>query len=159
MKLSVLDVGCGPDGCGNVNVDLVFNGRIPYSGTYVDAEKISNPVKADAHYLPFKDETFSSVYSRALLEHVDDPSVALKEMMRVARNEVFFIVPHRFFREGILKGQPKTHKHFFSTLATKKWVRNCVGYIPITRIMYKGFPSDTISLVRLPWLIEASIKK
>lgn len=159
MKLSTLDVGCGPEGRGNVNVDLVFNGRIPYSGTYVDAKKISNPVKADAHHLPFKDEAFSFVYSRAMLEHIDNPTRGLKEMIRVARNEVFFVVPHRFFREGILKGQPKTHKHFFSTLATKNWVRKCVGYTPITRIVYKGFPSNVLSLIRLPWLIEVDIKK
>ena len=154
----ILDVGCGENPRGEVNVDIYLNEIHPNTGRFIDA-KIPNPVKADAHHLPFRENAFALVYSRSMLEHIENPTKALLEMIRVASDEVFFIVPHRFFRRSLFRGQPKVHIHFFSTLETKKWVKKLIGCDPIIRIVWQGIPNNVVSLVRLPWIIEVKIKK
>ena len=153
-----LDVGCGNDPQGDVNVDLYMNQRSPDTDVYINAKKINNPIKADAQNLPFRYESFEIVYCRALLEHVLNPTRALKEMIRVAKEKVLFIVPHRCFRTSWVHGQPKVHKHFFSTVETRKWVER-IGYKPKITVEYKSFPSEIIPIFRLPWLLHVEIKK
>ncbi len=41
----------------------------------------------DAHYLPFKDETFAAVWIQAVLEHVVSPESVVKEIFRVIKND------------------------------------------------------------------------
>ena len=41
---------------------------------------------ADAHYLPFKDETFDGVWIQAVLEHVVSPDIVVEEIFRVLKN-------------------------------------------------------------------------
>ncbi len=41
---------------------------------------------ADAHYLPFKNETFSAVWIQAVLEHVIYPEKVVREIFRVLQN-------------------------------------------------------------------------
>lgn len=56
-------------------------------------------VKADALRLPFKDGAFDMVFSTGLLEHFNDPSPIVAEMVRVLANGGVFwsdIVPARF---------------------------------------------------------------
>lgn len=84
-----------------------------------------NFVKSNAEHLPFKDNQFDVVTSFGLLEHFKDPSVPIKEMVRVlAPGGIFFadIVPNRFSCQTLgnwfnlfasivfwsLKGKPKT---------------------------------------------------
>ena len=40
----------------------------------------------DAHYLPFKEETFDAVWIQAVLEHVLSPQAVVKEIHRVTKN-------------------------------------------------------------------------
>ena len=152
-----LDVGCGIAPRGDVNVDLYLNEVSPDIHVYIDAKKISNPVKADAHHLPFRNKSFRIVYCRALLEHLQNPTQALKEMIRVSKRIVRFTVPHRYFRTSWLHGQPKEHKHFFSTVETHNWIKK-LGYNPTIRVEYKSFPTETIPIFRLPWLIHVKVK-
>ena len=42
---------------------------------------------ADAHYLPFKNETFDGVWIQAVLEHVVSPETVVKEIFRVLKND------------------------------------------------------------------------
>lgn len=67
-----LDIGCGHNLTGDVNVDLVT----------VKTDKFF--VKADAHNLPFRNQSFESAYSSHMMEHLLNPIQALKEMRRVA---------------------------------------------------------------------------
>lgn len=42
---------------------------------------------ADAHYLPFKEETFDGVWIQAVLEHVVSPETVVSEIYRVLKND------------------------------------------------------------------------
>lgn len=82
---NVLDIGSGGD-------------PFPYATVLVDrftgptqhrhAELVRDGrrfVEADIAALPFKDGEFDFVYCAHVLEHIDDPIAACREMMRVAR--------------------------------------------------------------------------
>jgi len=48
-------------------------------------------IKADAHILPFKDESFGSIYSFQLLEHLSAPDKCLRECKRVLVLNGYFL--------------------------------------------------------------------
>jgi len=52
-------------------------------------------VVADAERLPFDDQSFDLVYVHDGLHHLEDPSIALREMARVARHAVSVTEPAR----------------------------------------------------------------
>lgn len=47
---------------------------------------------ADAHNLPFENNTFDAVYCLETLEHVEDPIRVIKEMYRVLKDEGYVVV-------------------------------------------------------------------
>jgi ubiquinone/menaquinone biosynthesis C-methylase UbiE len=83
----ILDVGCGKRPCGHVNTDLYLE--------RLDPSRIRNFVKSTIYALPFPDRMFDMVVCREVLEHLDDPLSALKELIRVAKRIVIVEVPHR----------------------------------------------------------------
>ena len=96
---SLLDAGCGegemlrrvplPAGARAVLLD-----RNPASGAHLLAS-------VDA--LPFADRSFDVVTCLEVLEHLDDPRPAVRELCRVARRAVVVSVPHEpYFRLGNL---------------------------------------------------------
>ncbi|MBV7337224.1 methyltransferase domain-containing protein [Chloroflexi bacterium TSY] len=95
--MSLLDCGCG---YGTITVGLaqaVDPGRvvgIDVGETEIDAamaHATENNVSniefklTSAYELPFPDDSFDAVFSHAMLEHLNDPLKALKEMRRVLR--------------------------------------------------------------------------
>jgi len=95
--MSLLDSGCGS---GTITLGLaqrVGPGRV--TGIDISEEQIEKArtaaieqgIKnaefkvADAHELPFEDETFDAVWSSGLLEHLREPERALKEMRRTLK--------------------------------------------------------------------------
>jgi len=93
MKLS-LDVGCGEFPKGIVNCD---QRRFHYPFFAM----------ADAQFLPFRENTFSEVFSFHLVEHVEKPERVLSELLRVTKvNGVIEIrVPAK------LTSKAKGHQH------------------------------------------------
>ena len=55
------------------SIDIIGNENIDYI--------------ADAHYLPFKNETFDAVWIQAVLEHVVSPENVVKEIFRILKND------------------------------------------------------------------------
>ncbi|HUF48521.1 MAG TPA: class I SAM-dependent methyltransferase [Vicinamibacterales bacterium] len=91
----VLDAGCGGGGmCVSfgeesphvVGIDLAD--RFRDAGTRLAAERGVTSVsfaQADGAALPFADDTFDTVFSHAVIEHVKRPLAYLRELRRVAR--------------------------------------------------------------------------
>ena len=77
---SVLNVGCGgnPAQIGGVHIDL-------------DIWKYENFIQADAHNLPFKDNSFDTVCLGDIVEHLVHPLKALLEAKRVGRRLIITI--------------------------------------------------------------------
>ena len=71
----VLELGAGVDSCDNPN--LIKTDAYLYS---TDLHCL-----ADAHSLPFEDNTFGFVYSLAVFEHLHSPWVAAEEIYRVLK--------------------------------------------------------------------------
>jgi SAM-dependent methyltransferase len=79
----VLNIGSGnsPRQDGVVNVDMM------------DYENVD--IVCDIHHLPFKDNSVDAVMSLAVLEHVREPAIVLKEVHRVLKpgGRVFSVIP------------------------------------------------------------------
>jgi ubiquinone/menaquinone biosynthesis C-methylase UbiE len=108
-----LDAGCGETFRGDVNVDLYVGASEHRPDTQVRLRNIRNFVNASIEYLPFRDRTFEHVKSYHVIEHVDKPYLALKELIRVSNYHVVIKCPHRFGKHA--KGA--THKNHF----TRTW--------------------------------------
>jgi ubiquinone/menaquinone biosynthesis C-methylase UbiE len=108
-----LDAGCGECFRGDVNVDLYKEASEHRSNTKVQLKDIPNFVNCSIEYLPFKDRTFRHVKSYHVIEHVDKPYLALKELIRVSDCHVVIKCPHRFG----MNAKGKTHKNLF----TRTW--------------------------------------
>jgi SAM-dependent methyltransferase len=103
-----LEVGCGS---GRLSCQLAMAGYrtvcLDFSCSALGAAQVNYSVAhargsfvaGDAFQLPFRDETFDAVLSTGLLEHFEDPSPIVHEMVRLLRRGgVFYsdIVPRKF---------------------------------------------------------------
>ncbi len=91
----VLDVGCGQGAysalCGRtgahiISVDIEAD-NVAETGRRVaeTAARAFTPIVGDANPLPLEDCSVTKVISTEVIEHVDDPAVFLKELVRVGR--------------------------------------------------------------------------
>ncbi|MFC1802294.1 glycosyltransferase [Patescibacteria group bacterium] len=80
----VLDIGSGPERLGNefINVDV-------YPFDEVD-------IVADASKLPFKDNSIDGVVSESVLEHIENPSDMVDEMVRVTKKGGYIYISAPF---------------------------------------------------------------
>jgi len=159
MKEMILDVGCGSSPKGHVNIDL-FVGETPHQDAKpINPKLIPNFIKAHAEYLPIRKSSFDVVVCCHVLEHLDNPTKALLDMVRVAKEEVVFTVPHRFARRTWLRyRQHEMHKHFFSSVTTREWLWS-LGLSFEDKPLYKYFPHSIFPLIRLPYEIEVKVRE
>jgi SAM-dependent methyltransferase len=68
-------------------------------------------VVGDAEKLPFEDDAFDVVFCGNLLHHLTDPTIAVREMRRVARRHVVLLEPNAInplmFAFGVLKREER----------------------------------------------------
>lgn len=79
-SLFSLDIGCGNNAKGSVNIDIYLPERIP-----------ENFIMASAEYLPFQDDIFDLVHSSYVIEHCLNPSHFIEELVRLSNNKVVII--------------------------------------------------------------------
>ncbi|MCJ7525171.1 MAG: methyltransferase domain-containing protein [Candidatus Aminicenantes bacterium] len=107
----VLDAGCGsgrliPVVCDQIGLDgslveldfacgmIEINRSKPHPGNVTF-------VMADAHSLPLPDNDFDKVIALALLPHLDDKAIALKEFHRVLKPGGLLVIAHQMGREAL----------------------------------------------------------
>jgi ubiquinone/menaquinone biosynthesis C-methylase UbiE len=115
----------------------------------------ANIIQADCLTLPFKDSCFDEVYSGNVIEHVVNPVKMIREMIRVSKDKVTIIVPHRYGRNAKQDG----HIHYFNN----KWFEQIVTKFPevynwSTEQNDRGFPFNFLSFIRLPNQITVTLR-
>lgn len=89
-SITTLDIGCGHSPRGDVNVDLFVNPTAHRSQDQrvnddkrLDTRAIPNSVRADAEFIPFRNDIFDSVVTYHTIEHTNNPLLMLSEMKLV----------------------------------------------------------------------------
>ena len=104
-----LNIGCGKDiKKGFVNIDLH------------QKEGVDLVWNLDVFPYPFKDNSISEIYAKAIIEHLDDVDAVMRELYRILedKGKLRIIVPH-FTSTNAFKDY--THKHFFAFNSFNKW--------------------------------------
>lgn len=84
-KGPILDVGSGgaPLWRANILLDRFIDNDLQRSGALLKDRPL---VCGDVHHLPFLDKSLSFVHCSHVLEHVDDPALAVSELLRVSHS-------------------------------------------------------------------------
>lgn len=113
----ILDVGCGEGVTLNRIQQLKLGKKlegIDYSDEAIEIGKKTFPnltlKKADIYSLPYKDNSFDLVLCNEVLEHLEKPQDALKELIRVSNKYLLLSVPNEpWFRiANFLRGRHVT---------------------------------------------------
>lgn len=135
---SLLDAGCG-EGFAIDHLSRRFP-EVKLTGVDLSEEAISYAQEhfgerarfrtGSVYKLPFSDRAFDTVLCSEVLEHVDDPSAAIKELKRAARNYVVITVPlEPYFQWLNVLGQKMGvsldpgHVNFWTKKAFMKFMR------------------------------------
>jgi SAM-dependent methyltransferase len=78
-------------GCGDRRFEPLCRSLTGFNYVGIDFDGREPDLLADAHALPFRDETFSFILSVAVLEHLAAPAVAMAEVARVLKPGGAFI--------------------------------------------------------------------
>lgn len=151
----ILDVGTGeglfwPEG----HTYEVFGVDIRQDALVTAAENGIHATNASAFQLPFADGSFDFVMAVEILEHLDDPSAAVRELARVARGRGLITVPWEpWFSLMVLIG---TGSHIRRMGREPEHIQ-AFGPADIRQLLSQHFEKVSVS-TRLPWIIaEVSV--
>lgn len=155
-NFSVLDVGCGFRPKGYVNVDIHRNDNPETEfAEKGDVKKIPNFIQCDGQYMPFRDSIFEIAYSYHVIEHVQNPFLFLKEIVRVSKCEIIIRTPHKLCR----KANPYHKQHFTKTWFAKALKKLGISNYEINYSNFSYYPHHFISLFKVPKEISIRILK
>jgi SAM-dependent methyltransferase len=160
ISVSRLDVGCGHRACGSVNVDPYPKHtihRTTPNGEFFECKTVLIPnfVQADSQHLPFRDSVFDEVFSSNVIEHVPNPELMVREMVRVSRDRVVVVVPHRYGHNAKQEG----HIHYFSNKWFLRVIKKIEGVYNWDMVQSeRGLPFGFFGLVRVPDQITLTLR-
>lgn len=128
----VLDIGCGggeyewllvnhcPNPVEIMAIDFCDNALKWAEDRFGNLDRVTF-MKADAHKLPFPDNSFDSVLINHAIEHFEFPAVVVEEAKRVSKLEArfMFLLPN-----GVTDTGPQ-HLHFWTTEEFKDFLLGC----------------------------------
>ncbi len=118
---SILDVGCGP----LRNSFRKHYGKKVYTGLDVPNSGYPKDLIGDAHSMPkLEDKSFDVVTAWSVLEHLENPAIALKEMFRVTKQVL--IVSTDYTRHD--KDNDPTHLYCWTPKVFGQFLRLAEGY-------------------------------
>lgn len=147
----ILDVGCG---CGIYQKALK---RSIYLGCDLNSQNLKRVVKApnaeyvcaDATHLPFKDNSFDMVLCSEVLEHLDSPLKAIKELARASKKVIVLTFPDERVMERFGKKNP-AHLSKIQGLWVKNALKNYGYEIIFCNILYFFLPCETLDKLKIP---------
>jgi ubiquinone/menaquinone biosynthesis C-methylase UbiE len=143
----ILDVGCGDNPRGTVNVDKFrFSRETRIDGKIV---KTSVDVIATGEYLPFKDNAFEEATSTAAIEHGAQPFKFLSEMVRVSPDEMHVRTAY-LYGFGAKRAH---HKSYSNAMWFVKDVEKLHGKNLSVKPVYHAYHFILFSIFRKPELI------
>jgi len=155
-----LDVGCGHNSQGDVNVDLFVEPTSHRSHDQrsridkaLNVKSIPNFVRADACHLPFRNGAFDEVISLNVLEHIKNPVKMMREIVRVLKLGGTTQIHTSHWLEP--RKMKPMHLHYFSKTTLNNLLKLCG--LHVTRSSYvrwKFFPHHFCPIVRFPQGIE-----
>ena len=95
-------------------------------------ERAGDAIVADAHELPFADNSYDLLFSAQTLEHCYDPALAVSEFMRVAKKVVHLSLPLE--NKYTYDLNPSHHAYVKNPIG---WVRMFEPY-PLWRLQWAG---------------------
>ena len=146
---AILDIGCGE----GFTIDrlLSVDGHLPIQGLDYDFPALLQAKEkypqilfemGDIRRLPFAADSFELVLCLEVLEHLPDPSPALRELRRVSSRHCLISVPHEpFFRlANLLRGKNigawgNDPEHLHNWRAGQ-FIRMVGDYFQVDRVLY-----------------------
>ncbi len=147
---SILDVGCG-EGlttgivAAAVRADLIIGCDLEVSAVREGPSNapVAHFLAASGYSLPFSTDAFDIVMATEVLEHLDDPASAVRELGRVARHAVVVTVPNEpWWRMGNMArgrylrdlGNTPGHVQHWSTSAFRAFLAEHFEDIEVERV-------------------------
>lgn len=145
-------MGCGKRLCGNVNTDLHVIRLKP--------SQIQNFIKATFYSLPFATQSVDTVVCREVLEHLEDPLTALKELIRVSNRVVIIETPHRRdsrYWNCDSHSEIPAHEHVFDKTFFAKLLDSWGLYYEMNITRFRCILHQWLPLFRFPSSLEVKI--
>ena len=111
------------------------------------------PVSGDAYKLPFKDNSCTAIILSEVLEHLQDPAAAFKEMSRILHKDGILLisVPYKekiSYQICVHCNQPTpTHAHFHSF--DEKIIQNLANQTDLKIVRYKKLNNKILSRISI----------